>query len=346
MYIKDLSCISPQKTTDSSFLEGKILNYTSNLVEAIEPDYTEIIPKGLLRRMGKAIRMGIWTGISLLEKHKDVKGIIIGTANGGLEDCIKFLNQIVQYEEGNLTPTNFVQSTPNAIAANLAMMTQNSSYNNTHVNMGLAFESALIDASLFFEENNGQLLVGAVEEISDYNFNIDLLKGWVKKEKCSLESLYNSNSTGSIVGEGASMFILENNPKDALARVVDVTQMISNNEEDVTNLLNRFLLNNDLTASDIDTIMIGLNGDVNNDVLYHQLINTHFPDQTILTYKNLVGEYPTSTGFALWLTTNILVGNGIPKNCQYKTFKKDVKRVLIYNHYFKKQHGFILVEGI
>ncbi len=346
MYIKDLSCICPQKTIDSSFMDGEIMNYSSNLIQAIEPDYSEIIPKGLLRRMGKAIRIGIGSGIFLLNKHKDVKGIIIGTANGGLEDCIKFLNQIVQYDEGSLTPTNFVQSTPNGIAANLAMMTKNSSYNNTHVNMGLAFESALVDASLFFDEQNGKLLVGSVEEISDYNFNIDFLKGWVKKEDCSLDSLYNSNSTGSIIGEGACMFVLENSQENALVRIVDVTQMISSKQEDVDSLLNNFLQKNKLNTSDIDAVMIGLNGDLNHDYRYHQIIDTHFPDQTILTYKNCVGEYPTASGFALWLTSNILVTKKIPKSCLYKSGNKQIKRILIYNHYFGKLHGFILVEGI
>jgi hypothetical protein len=45
--------------------------------------------------------------------------MIIATANGGMEDCVKFLNQIIEYNEGLLTPANFVQSTSNAAAARL-----------------------------------------------------------------------------------------------------------------------------------------------------------------------------------------------------------------------------------
>ena len=115
---------------------------------------------------------------------------------------------------------------------------------------------------------------------------------------------------------------------------------------DVDSLLDNFLQKNKLNTSDIDAVMIGLNGDLNHDYRYHQIIDTHFPEQTILTYKNCVGEYPTASGFALWLTSNILVTKKIPKSCLYKSGNKQIKRILIYNHYFGKLHGFILVEGI
>ena len=49
--------------------------------------------------------------------------MLIGTANGGIEDSIMFLNQIHDYEEGRLTPTSFVQSTYNAIAGMMGMIT-------------------------------------------------------------------------------------------------------------------------------------------------------------------------------------------------------------------------------
>ena len=78
---------------------------------AIEPGY-EQIPRVVLRRMGKAVRLMVGAGLPLI-KQTTCGGVIVGTANGGMEDCIRFMNQIVQYEEGMLAPGNFVQSTPN-----------------------------------------------------------------------------------------------------------------------------------------------------------------------------------------------------------------------------------------
>ena len=134
MFIKDLACISPQRTYNEAFFESEPQVHVGNRYAALEPGYGSLIPAGLLRRMGKAVRMGVGTGLPLIQKNGALDGIILGTANGGLEDCLKFLNQIVDYEEGTLTPTNFVQSTPNSVAGNLALMSKNTGYNTTHVN--------------------------------------------------------------------------------------------------------------------------------------------------------------------------------------------------------------------
>ena len=76
--------------------------------------------------MGKAVRMGLGASIPLLQNNNEpLSGIIIGTAMGGMEDCINFLNQVIDYNEGMLTPTNFVQSTPNAIASQLGLLSNN-----------------------------------------------------------------------------------------------------------------------------------------------------------------------------------------------------------------------------
>ena len=62
MFITDLRSISPQKTYTNDFLLGQIIEHDQNQYLAYEPNYTDIIPKTLLRRMGKAVRMGVGTG--------------------------------------------------------------------------------------------------------------------------------------------------------------------------------------------------------------------------------------------------------------------------------------------
>ena len=151
MYLKDLSSVSPQVTYTEEFINGDYKIYSKNILSVIEPSYSEIIPASLLRRMGKAVRMGIGAALPLIERNEKINGIVMGTANGGLENCINFLNQIIEYDEGVLTPTHFVQSTPNALAGQLALMSKNTGYNVTHVNGPLAFENAILDAMMFLE---------------------------------------------------------------------------------------------------------------------------------------------------------------------------------------------------
>ena len=130
-YIHHTTCISPQKTFIDVDL-NQLNEQVDKKLKVVEPSYKEI-PVSVLRRMGKAVRIGIGAALPLIQKTNDIKGIVIGTANGGMEDCIKFLNQIIQYEEGTLTPTNFVQSTANNIASQVALFSSNKEYNITHV---------------------------------------------------------------------------------------------------------------------------------------------------------------------------------------------------------------------
>ena len=171
-YIHQTSCISPQQTFHPIDI-NKLHESIENKMLAIEPAY-DGIPPGILRRMGKAVRMGVGAAIPLLKNNPDPDGIIIGTANGGKEDCVKFMKQIIEYDEGLLTPINFVQSTPNAIAAQIGLLTKNHGYNITHLHLWLAFEYAMIDAGMMINENPaGSYLLGASDDISSYNYNFE-----------------------------------------------------------------------------------------------------------------------------------------------------------------------------
>ena len=145
-YIQQANCVSPQQTFQQVDISALRQPQDHQLL-AIEPTYKGI-PPALLRRMSKPVRMGMGAAFPLLKQLPAPDGIIIGTANAGMQDCFHFLKQIVDYNEGLLSPGNFVQSTPNALAAQLGMMSQNKGYNITHVHLGLAFENAMIDAGM------------------------------------------------------------------------------------------------------------------------------------------------------------------------------------------------------
>jgi len=346
MYIIDFYSISPQKTYNNLLFEGQVEHFLGNKYYTIEPDYSELIPRGLLRRMGKAVRIGIGAGMPLIEKHKDVEGIIIGTATGGLDDCIKFLNQIVEYNEGTLTPTNFVQSTPNAIGGHLALMSKNTGYNNTHMGIGSAFESTILDAILLFEEGEvSKLLIGNVEENSEHNYNIDEFAGNFKDEEISSTELLGSNTKGSVCGEGATMFVVSNKKENAICELVDVHQFTYPKNSTIEERAIEFLKKNNMNSNEIDSLVLGFSGDNRSDFWYTDLMNS-FPDASVYTYKNLVGEYPTASGFATWLASNILDGKKVPSESIYKNTNREPKNILIYNNYMGAQHGFILLRKV
>lgn len=344
-YIHQHTCISPQQTfadADINLLRESV----DNKLKAFEPVY-EGIPPGILRRMGKAVRMGVGAAIPVLKEFKTVDGIIIGTANGGLEDCIKFLNQIIDYEEGLLTPGNFVQSTPNAIAAQLGLMTKNKTYNITHVHRGLAFETALIDAAMIIKENPGSnYLLGAVDEISTYNFNIDYLDGWYKKETISNKDLYGSQTPASIAGEGAAMFLVNDKAEGATTVMKAIKTIHSQDEEFIKLEFKKFIEQNFSGKEKPDILLTGENGDTRL-LKYYTACESVLPGTNILRYKHMCGEYPTTSSFAFWLSCHLLKEQKIPTHMRKKILNDTgIKNIVIYNNYKGVQHSFSILTSL
>lgn len=345
MFIKDLTCISPQKTISGEFFGNEPLIHVGPTIAAVEPDYADI-PRSQLRRMGKSNRMATGAGMPLLQKWK-TDGIIIGTTDGGMEDCHRFLNQIIQYEEGTLTPTGFVQGSPSSPAGGLALMSANSGYNNTHSNMGLSFENCVVDAQLLFDEGRASsLLIGCVEEISEAPLRISQLAGHTKTEEISTDKLFESKSKGAVKGEGSVMFVVENSPQDAIAQIVDVDMITCPSETDLLEKAERFLERNGIQKVQVDALMLGYAGDVENDKWYDHFANSLFPETGIITYKNLFGENAAASAFATWFAANLVNGESAPEMAVKKSIPSKLKTILIYNMYQGTQHGFVLVRSV
>ena len=340
-YIHQMSCISPQQTFSNIHLET-VNDAQENQMKVIEPSYKDI-PSGILRRMGKAVRIAVGAALPIIKQQLD--GIIIGTANGGMEDCIKFLNQIVDYNEGMLTPGNFVQSTANSVAAQLGLTQLNNGYNTTHVHLGWAFENALLDVSMLineYPENN--YLVGSVDEISNYNVNINFLDGWYKTTHVSNQDLYKTHSNGSIAGEGAAMFTVNLKAESALAKVDAIHIFRTENETTVKEQLDIFFAKNNVQNLEIELLISGENGDARLSKYYNTIENAFEPNVSVARYKHLIGEYPTSSSFALWLACHILHVQNVPQSILKKNQKKTYKKCLLYNTGRGDQHSFILVS--
>jgi hypothetical protein len=307
LYIHHTSCIYPQKELDPP--AGPV----DNKLMAIEPGY-EGIPGNMLRRMSKSVRMGIGAALPLLKYSPD--GILIGTGYGGMEDSVRFLNQIIGYDEGILTPGTFVQSTANAIASQLGLLHHNRGYNITFVSRGLSFESALLDAAMLVREHPGSSwLVGGVDEISDHHYRFECAEGWYKE--------------GVVAGEGAAAFLLNDRPAGALARISKIVLRGGENEEVLKSALTGLL--DDYPP---DLLLSGENGDSRARNWYRIVESLMAPDTGIMRFKNLCGEYPTASAFALWLA------------CNLPGALSERRHILIYNNYKLTQHSLILLERL
>lgn len=320
LYIHQAVCISPQKTSPS-FDYTRIYQPVGNKLEVREPSY-EGIPRNLLRRMGKAVRMGIGASVPILRSApRPVSGIVIGTGNGGTEDSYRFLEQMKEYGEEMLTPGSFSQSTSNAMASQLSMMDQNKSYNLTHVHRGLAFEMALLDVTLLSrEEESAFYLLAGVDELSASNYALDDMEGWYPP--------------GTIAGEGAAAFLVSGQAQNALAGLRAVATLHSSDAGVVSERLENFLGAHLPAGEEITCLISGKNGDARLNDYYKACESILNRDTAVLYFKQFCGEYPTASAFALWLACH-----------QLSVESYGARNYLIYNTYKGRQHSFILLTG-
>ncbi|MEO7264341.1 MAG: beta-ketoacyl synthase chain length factor [Ferruginibacter sp.] len=343
-YIHQTSCISPQQTFGDVDIKT-LQESTEKKLNALEPNY-EGIPPGILRRMGKAVRMGVGASLPLLQNNSLPDGIIIGTANGGKGDCVKFLNQVIEYEEGVLTPINFVQSTPNAIGAQISLLTGSKGYNTTHLQQGLAFEYAMIDADMMINEYpQKSYLLGASDDISLHNYYFEDKGDWYKKDNHTNKELYEINSPGSMAGEGAAMFLVNGIALDAIAKLVEVDTFQNDDEGIFKKRLKEFIEKHLPPNETIDLLISGENGDSRLSKYYSTCESLIGEGATVARYKHMCGEYPTATAMALWLCCEIIQKQFIPEHMIKKSGSVSAyKNILIYNNYKGVQNSFMLLS--
>ena len=351
MFIRATGNISPQKTFGHPPFLAEPVEFSGNRLACIEPDYKDIIDVKLIRRMSRIIRMGVAAATECLHEANVSKpdAIVTGTAYGCLDDTGSFITRMVEFNEELLTPTAFIQSTHNTIGAQIGLMLQCNNYNNAFVHRGFSFESALMDAVMLLKENTAEnVLVGAVDEITNISHAILNRMGLYKQGNVSNLEVFKTRSKGTIAGEGASFFLLANEPSPTdyakLDGLTTIYKPAGINE--IEKQILSFLQNQSFSLQDIDLIITGRNGDINSDKIFDQLQESIFEKKDCVDYKNLCGDYPTATGFALWLAANIIKTGEIPSILNHTgSTKNKPKRILIYNHYQNIHHSLLLVSA-
>jgi 3-oxoacyl-(acyl-carrier-protein) synthase len=348
-YINGVGCISAQKTFDTVFLEDIIVNTTENVLPVQVPVYKDFISPVAIRRMAKGVKNGI-VASTLAMKEANIEtfdAIITGTGMGCIEDSDKFLKALLDNNEEFLTPTSFIQSTHNTVGSQIALGLQCKAYNFTYVNAAVSFESAVLDAKMQIEENEAStILVGGIDEMSDYTAKLFQLAGFIKKESDAPFSVLDSTTEGAVYSEGATFFVLEDKKTaSTYAEILDIDMVNKLTEAQVPNKILEFLASNNLKISDIDAVLLGYNGDVTYDGFYKNLSDNIFKETPQVYYKHLSGEYNTASAFGLWVGCKIIKTQKIPSVLKVNTLEKpDYKIILFYNQYKGLDHSFTLLS--
>lgn len=343
-YINAHGIISPQRTFNGAFFENGPEEYNQPQMHCIEPDYKEFINPAKLRRMSRILKMGLGAASLCVQRGTQPDAIILGTGFGCLADLEKFQYAMKAENEQLLSPTPFVNSSHNMISSQIAIALRCNGYNMTHFHAALSFENAVQDAMMLIAENEAQnVLVGGIDEITEQLFSItDKLDIW-RKDNYNNMNLFKSTHRGTLMGEGAAFFMIGSKPTDGNSAQIIGTHTFIDSNADIVSEAADFLGTLNLTLADIDTMILGRNGDAENDCVYDALENCG--QANIVHYKHLCGEYRTSSAFAMWLGANILQRQQIPQ-CAIKrqSGKNSYSNILIYNHLNGTEHAFMVLS--
>lgn len=349
VYINGVGCISAQKTFDTVFLEEAVVNQSQNVLPIHLPIYKDFISPVAIRRMAKGVKNGIVaSAIAMKEANiENLDAIITGTGMGCIEDSDKFLKALIDNNEEFLTPTSFIQSTHNTVGSQIALGLQCKAYNFTYVNAAVSFESALLDAKMKMEENEAStVLIGGIDEMSDYTAKLFQLAGFIKDENDAPFSILDSKTTGAVYSEGATFFILQDHiTPSTYAEILDVDIINTLEIEELETKIHDFLKTNNLEIANIDAVILGFNGDVKFDEYFKNLTNKIFLNTPQVYYKHLCGEYNTASAFGLWVGSKIIKLQEIPEVLKINSLEKPAyKTILLYNQYKGMDHSFTLIS--
>ena len=198
--------------------------------------------------------------------------------------------------EEAMSPTYFMQSTHNTVGSALAIYTKTHGYNTTYSHGNISFDLTVQDA--WMQMQLGKIktaLVGGQEEMTDNYFGLLKKTGYVGQEKqvpC---------------GEMAMSMMLTTDPQaDHLAELAGIRISYRPTMEQLQQQLDDMLAEAGIEKSQLNMVMVGLNGQRANDELNIKAIEALFEHKTVLTYKHLFGENYTASAMGLYATAHIL----------------------------------------
>lgn len=350
VYIHSACAISPQCTFDPQQFLQPVMHTDTGKLFVVDPDYRQFINPVAIRRMSRLIKMGIAAGMNALKLAGVNKpdAIITGTGLGSMTDMEHFLKDMINLNEEALTPTYFIQSTYNSINGWIALQSKSTGYNQTYVNRGFSLELSLLDAQLLLNEVEEKqvALVGCFDELTDeYIIVKNKVNYWKKDIPDSIDVLKYSDTEGTIAGEGAAFFSLSNEKGNAVCVLRGIKMLQHPEASSIAIQTEAFLMEHGLSTDAIDIVVAGMNGDARFQPLYDTAFQQLNENTSIVAFKHLSGEYPTASGFALWLATRLFNHPTIPQDIIYKKGANNtIRNILIINHYMLDTVSFMLLS--
>ncbi|MBQ2025229.1 MAG: beta-ketoacyl synthase chain length factor [Paludibacteraceae bacterium] len=316
--------ISIQPPFETTWIDNPIA-YTEPYVRAIDPDFKAYMSAGEARRLGKVLKRALAVSLRCLQESQDtpIDAVITGTGLGSIESTESFLTELCQNGEQLLKPTPFMQSTHNTIGSLVAISTKNHGYNATYAHKSISFQSALYDAWLQFKLRTIQTaLVGAHDGLTEAHYEllnqIDYLGSPVVGSEVAMATILSGQDTPQTlpppmcVVSGIKLLY-----KPTFEQV----------QQAVQNMVGEF--------KPTDAVMMGVNGNPQNDAMYQPYRQTLFANVPCLQYKHVFGECYSAPAMAFYATAHLLQKGNVPAHFVLESLNgalTNVQRILLFEY--------------
>ena len=297
--------------------------------------------------MGTALKCTLSSASACVseEKRSNLDGILTGTGLGSIENTENFLLAMLEGEEG-LSPSNFMQSTHNTLGSQVAIAFKCHGYNITYAHRGTSFDSALMNAVVKFQLNEYKTaLVNGVDEMTEKYFQLFDHIGFWKDRNVTIEDVRNATSPGTFAGENSVSLLLTTQPSEQpLCELCDTQLFYRPSDEQlkacVEKLCHAFNINR------IDAIVIGNNGDKENDAEYRRLAQLLTPDAKQIIYKHLFGESFTMSGLGIYVAATCLKEKCVPAHITMDNEAlENPQTILVLNHFKQLDYSITLLKS-
>ncbi len=285
----------------------------SNVISAYQVDFESIKDKykedrGILRKIRRSDKFSKMSVLAAsdaiansgIESFGDVEGsrtgVVVATAFGPHVTTFKFLDDIIDYGDGSVSPTTFSNSVHNAAASYIAETLNIQGPTLTVTQFLHSFQNALQLAQLWLKEDRcDNVLVGAVDQYGEvlryiYDRKLTIATDGQLKP-------FNIKPTYAVPGEGAVFFLVSN----------------TDSEKSFCRIENIFYDKDDIQA-DLD--IIDTDGILPDESAYVSYIS---PDIPIAAYSPVVGSMMIGSAFnctagALMLKNQTFYANPVMEN--------------------------------
>jgi len=332
IYINSIKQISVQQPLSEEWFNKPII-YNAQEVRSIDADYKQYLAPNVARRLGKILKRALLVSKKAMEESgiSQPEAIITGTGLGCIESTEFFLYKLVKEGEELLNPTHFMQSTHNTISSLIAIESKCHAYNMTYAHKGISFECALQDAFIQLESNKiNSVLLGAYDEMSPAHFTMLKKGGYLGKP--------NQIFTGETA---VAMMLSAEKAENPLCKIEAVEKIYG---ADAGALRAPFML------TDMDYVMVGINGDEKTDEIYFNNCAKLFPNVPLLQYKNIFGESYTAPALGVYAAAICLQKGEISDYMfidKYRASKSinSQSKILCYNQFENKNHTLVLLTN-